>query len=133
MLCGVSFPVFWFVCLILVYLYIFFFFFKQKTAYEMRISDWSSDVCSSDLIDRPLDVEDRRIGFQPLHFGIAGVDGKDAPLVADLLQEAYRPAADLRRVGRRAEHGDRLRPEQPVERAEVVERRGHGEIGRAHV
>src|SRR3546814_12707519 len=31
----------------------FFFFFKQKTAYEMRISDWSSDVCSSDL-----DLED---------------------------------------------------------------------------
>src|SRR3546814_14085861 len=31
-----------------------FFFFKQKTAYEMRISDWSSDVCSSDLIvERP--------------------------------------------------------------------------------
>src|SRR3546814_8457711 len=29
-----------------------FFFFKQKTAYEMRISDWSSDVCSSDLIAR---------------------------------------------------------------------------------
>src|SRR3546814_2360708 len=28
---------------------IFFFFFKQKTAYDMRISDWSSDVCSSDL------------------------------------------------------------------------------------
>src|SRR3546814_5745807 len=30
-----------------------FFFFKQKTAYEMRISDWSSDVCSSDLQKRP--------------------------------------------------------------------------------
>src|SRR3546814_5873101 len=29
-----------------------FFFFKQKTAYEMRISDWSSDVCSSDLVDQ---------------------------------------------------------------------------------
>src|SRR3546814_2837951 len=29
-----------------------FFFFKQKTAYEMRISDWSSDVCSSDLLKR---------------------------------------------------------------------------------
>src|SRR3546814_1270575 len=27
------------------------FFFKQKTAYEVRISDWSSDVCSSDLLD----------------------------------------------------------------------------------
>src|SRR3546814_2310705 len=29
--------------------FLWFFFFKQKTAYEMRISDWSSDVCSSDL------------------------------------------------------------------------------------
>src|SRR3546814_17235329 len=35
----------------LIYLF-FFFFFKQKTAYEMRISDWSSDVCSSDLRPR---------------------------------------------------------------------------------
>src|SRR3546814_5273828 len=32
----------------------FFFFFKQKTAYEMRISDWSSDVCSSDLVLREI-------------------------------------------------------------------------------
>src|SRR3546814_6254996 len=32
-----------------------FFFFKQKTAYEMRISDWSSDVCSSDLM--PVEVD----------------------------------------------------------------------------
>src|SRR3546814_2334846 len=30
--------------------FLYFFFFKQKTAYEMRISDWSSDVCSSDLL-----------------------------------------------------------------------------------
>src|SRR3546814_9896109 len=35
-----------------VFLLMFFFFFKQKTAYEMRISDWSSDVCSSDLDQR---------------------------------------------------------------------------------
>src|SRR3546814_1355362 len=35
--------------MILVSLCFYFFFFKQKTAYEMRISDWSSDVCSSDL------------------------------------------------------------------------------------
>src|SRR3546814_2574965 len=34
------------------FVYFFFFFFKQKTAYEMRISDWSSDVCSSDLPER---------------------------------------------------------------------------------
>src|SRR3546814_3634529 len=31
------------------FMFVVFFFFKQKTAYEMRISDWSSDVCSSDL------------------------------------------------------------------------------------
>src|SRR3546814_3912671 len=38
------------------------FFFKQKTAYEMRISDWSSDVCSSDLpVDRGAARELRRI------------------------------------------------------------------------
>src|SRR3546814_9781815 len=35
-----------------------FFFFKQKTAYEMRISDWSSDVCSSDLaVDGPRAID----------------------------------------------------------------------------
>src|SRR3546814_4906336 len=34
----------WYLCV--------FFFFKQKTAYEMRISDWSSDVCSSDLLSQ---------------------------------------------------------------------------------
>src|SRR3546814_3655122 len=37
----------WFI--VSVCMFFFFFFFKQKTAYEMRISDWSSDVCSSDL------------------------------------------------------------------------------------
>src|SRR3546814_1981469 len=36
------------------YCWCLFFFFKQKTAYEMRISDWSSDVCSSDLAPGPL-------------------------------------------------------------------------------
>src|SRR3546814_3213179 len=40
-----------FVFFMLFLLYFVFFFFKQKTAYELRISDWSSDVCSSDLLD----------------------------------------------------------------------------------
>src|SRR3546814_17838080 len=35
--------------IVCIWVYCVFFFFKQKTAYEMRISDWSSDVCSSDL------------------------------------------------------------------------------------
>src|SRR3546814_12882231 len=42
-----------------------FFFFKQKTAYEMRISDWSSDVCSSDLLDavdfRKFDIAEAQV------------------------------------------------------------------------
>src|SRR3546814_5045146 len=38
-------------------MFLFFFFFKQKTAYEMRISDWSSDVCSSDLIAAEANVQ----------------------------------------------------------------------------
>src|SRR3546814_13301770 len=52
-----------------------FFFFKQKTAYEMRISDWSSDVCSSDLLQAPQrppqraidqpEAEARRIDLDP--------------------------------------------------------------------
>src|SRR3546814_3831496 len=46
---------FWYILFVFLLLFyflfvFFFFFFKQKTAYEMRISDWSSDVCSSDLI-----------------------------------------------------------------------------------
>src|SRR3546814_5582524 len=44
------------------------FFFKQKTAYEMRISDWSSDVCSSDLPlaprDELADEEHRRLDIE---------------------------------------------------------------------
>src|SRR3546814_1564937 len=53
-----------------------FFFFKQKTAYEMRTSDWSSDVCSSDLGQRRggLGVERR------LRRGAAGVHERDQVL-----------------------------------------------------
>src|SRR3546814_4954669 len=44
-----------------------FFFFKKKTAYEMRISDWSSDVCSSDLAASPL-FERAMIWGKPFRF-----------------------------------------------------------------
>src|SRR3546814_11806970 len=53
-----------------------FFFFKQKTAYEMRISDWSSDVCSSDLLveaDRAAQLLDGDVALdQGRHRGIGG-------------------------------------------------------------
>src|SRR3546814_19943256 len=52
-------------CVVMVFCLLSFFFFKQKTAYEMRISDWSSDVCSSDLT---VVVAQRvRSGFGDLH------------------------------------------------------------------
>src|SRR3546814_2752117 len=46
-----------------------FFFFKQKTAYEMRISDWSSDVCSSDLADGDQGLEAGATGDLHVHGG----------------------------------------------------------------
>src|SRR3546814_20156266 len=65
-----------------------FFFFKQKTAYEMRISDSSSDVCSSDL---DVDAGERAtqkgdLVAHVLH-GVAGcLDDADAQLIGDLQQ-----------------------------------------------
>src|SRR3546814_12653438 len=53
---------------------LFVFFFKQKTAYEMRISDWSSDVCSSDLLDGA-GRNGRRDGGRPA--GANGAGGGD--------------------------------------------------------
>src|SRR3546814_8650186 len=66
------------------------FFFKQKTAYEMRISDWSSDVCSSDL----------RGGFTRHFFlAAAALAAVAAPLAA---QSADRGAVDRGAVDRGA-------------------------------
>src|SRR3546814_589171 len=51
-----------------------FFFFKQKTAYELRISDWSSDVCSSDLLFSPVNTGLTNLGDDPCAtFNDAGV------------------------------------------------------------
>src|SRR3546814_3095524 len=70
-----------------VVVYFFVFFFKQKTAYEMRISDWSSDVCSSDLFEMT-EVEGRieaiiraspqlvEIEKVPLPFIVMGADNE---------------------------------------------------------
>src|SRR3546814_7436039 len=65
-------------------------FVKQKTAYERRISDWSSDVCSSDLavIDRDhRHIElPRRLGA----IGIVGVEVADHPAAA-MIEDHHRP------------------------------------------
>src|SRR3546814_8992068 len=77
----------------------FFFFFKQKTAYEMRISDWSSDVCSSDLRSHH---PDRRGGRR----------GPPSGLVGRRIAAAVQPAP--RRAGDPPEGPRRLRPGRPA-------------------
>src|SRR3546814_1085788 len=61
-------------------------FFKQKTAYEMRISDWSSDVCSSDLMreedDSFGDADDPALAFARVEDRLASVHGEVALLRA---------------------------------------------------
>src|SRR3546814_4336736 len=91
-----------FVCVVLVSC-LFVFFFKQKTAYEMRISDWSSDVCSSDLaLVRADGLAEGVAVLAVLHAVVeAGLDAADGqrrdghpPLVEDL-EELGEAAASL--------------------------------------
>src|SRR3546814_5283623 len=83
-----------------------FFFFKQKTAYEMRISDWSSDVCSSDLtlqhVRYPNVFGVGDAGSTPNAKTMAAAR-KQAPIVAvNALAEldAKQPRSEERRVGK---------------------------------
>src|SRR3546814_9184925 len=87
-----------YVVVVMVCCYMFFFFFKQKTAYEMRISDWSSDVCSSDLADlagRGVDlVGGRRRGQRGIAVAQPGGD------VFGIDVQAHRIRSEGRRVGK---------------------------------
>src|SRR3546814_3955974 len=82
---------------------LFFFFFKQKTAYEMRISDWSSDVCSSDLqvrlpSDDGLEVERLTGVVEDVGLLRRGTQAAARPEVEDVGDVADR--SEERRVGK---------------------------------
>src|SRR3546814_5463384 len=62
------------------------FFFKQKTAYEMRISDWSSDVCSSDLIYRDPALSGVIATAMVVNNLVAGLSGILVPLTLDRMK-----------------------------------------------
>src|SRR3546814_1127669 len=117
----------------------FFFFFKQKTAYEMRISDWSSDVCSADLEGHPPPPLGSRLrgalaGPRPLRFFAARAGrgnraeprGRRGPAEAALAEDRaalsegrllpHRPARTSRRR-RTARHLVDRRLLRPPERA----------------
>src|SRR3546814_2909797 len=112
-------------------LFFFFFFFKQKTAYEMRISDWSSDVCASDLLT-PVAIREGQ-AFADTVFG-----GKPSTVSYDCIPSAVFSHPPLGGVGMtEAEARNRLgavkvytsdfRPMKNV----LAER--NEQIGRAHV
>src|SRR3546814_964933 len=110
-------------------MFIFFFFFKQKTAYEMRISDWSSDVCSSDLraggaialklvvldeidtrIEQPRHLCGSRLGIEP----DARLDDRaDHRATVDARQRPRACDAELRALVAIEEHRRQLEIEQP--------------------
>src|SRR3546814_12938290 len=110
-------------------MFIFFFFFKQKTAYEMRISDWSSDVCSSDLraggaialklvvldeidtrIEQPRHLCGSRLGIEP----DARLDDRaDHRATVDARQRPRACDAELRALVAIEAHPRRLETEQP--------------------
>src|SRR3546814_10142597 len=80
----------------------FFFFFKQKTAYEMRISDWSSYVCSSDL-KRSLEISRDRVNEKTC---ARDLGGRTAPFAA-VTSRAGLDAA-IAEIGRSEEHTSEL-------------------------
>src|SRR3546814_5665745 len=111
-------------------MYLFFFFFKQKTAYDMRISDWSSDVCSSDLSSRLRSPRGRipavRSTAKPQYI-ISGVQRRlcqGARLRRALVQNrverrAIVPECDISGIDRR-QRLDQQRAERRLEPAEAL-------------
>src|SRR3546814_7567748 len=95
-----------------------FFFFKQKTAYEMRISDWSSDVCSSDLPVQELADQQRHAQVDQRGQRI-GLEGAEITRLNEVGGKAQLFGSDLR-TDRRAEHHD-----------DDLAAQGRPEIGRA--
>src|SRR3546814_8967551 len=81
---------------------LFFFFFKQKTAYEMRISDWSSDVCSSDLVGRD-GVGERRgiLDLAKLDAGLGRQALVELGVILELIDDRPHQGLDFRSEGRR--------------------------------
>src|SRR3546814_8377236 len=77
---------------------VFCFFFKQKTAYEMRISDWSVDVCSSDLqrLHHRHRADQSRWNVVELHLARVGL-GRRSGLAVE---------RDVEQIGRHAAHGE---------------------------
>src|SRR3546814_6541522 len=99
------------------------FFFKQKTAYEMRMSDWSSDVCSSDLAEA--DVLDRL----PAHARAIGEDISDG---IDVVVRQARRQVQVQLLDKGPAGKDRdVDLREPLDRGDAAVCVRHGERGGA--
>src|SRR3546814_20938845 len=120
-----------------------FFFFKQKTAYEMRISDWSSDVCSSDLGTAEQDMT-AAVGKGSTIGEIARNDPAVGPVGLTEVQRALHPGElgvenevddtgdSIGTIGRRSPAGNLRGPPHTTLRLQVdVHRGGHAGPDRA--
>src|SRR3546814_6446217 len=104
------------------------FFFKQKTAYEMRISDWSSDVCSSDLLAEEGDGAEQ--GEDRDEIRVDHRAGDPEPGNTRIPEQVAKRAGD---EGREQVAGDNAwRNASPVDVADAEAERRR-QIGRAHV
>src|SRR3546814_4744260 len=83
----------------------YFFFFKQKTAYELRISDWSSDVCSSDLLPPDYSIELLDLAF----------DMSDIPLKDEVVKR-------IRKINGQSDEGEETPEALAKRQAENEER-----------
>src|SRR3546814_3084512 len=111
-----------------------FFFFKQKTAYEMRISDWSSDVCSSDLGEIATQSGERLLADSRkrlLRHGRLGAGGTLPQHGLLALQLGHRRCVQAVRFPERRPASIHARMIEPTRLAGVAQDRP--EIGRAHV
>src|SRR3546814_1740288 len=106
------------------YLFLVVFFFKLKTAYEMRISDWSSDVCSSDLMRG---LEHRLAGAGVVGVGAARleVDRRQLPALEGVFQAFGEALFLLLLVGAQPvlEQHDAVVDEQLLERGRLLQAR----------
>src|SRR3546814_4342685 len=114
-------------CLVL---YFFFFFFKQKTAYEMRISDWSSDVCSSDLVaDIVAEIaaasREQSTGLEQINTAVGSMDEmtqRNGALVEETsaaAQSLANQAGELAALVQRYRISNTDRPVQKIGRAHI--------------
>src|SRR3546814_3979005 len=114
-----------------------FFFFKHKTAYERRISDWSSDACSSDLLARLIALQEQELARTLIGIDLRGQGGGVRKLQRHMAFPAGLERGDIdddaaARIGRFAEADDEYVPRD----AEIFDRAGEREAVRrddAHV